>query len=311
MTAPVRGALWMIAAAAWFSLMTVSVRELAPIAASQVVFLRSLFGLFMVLPWLKRPEAGIFRHPRLPLFGLRAIFSYGAMLAWFYAIQHAVLADAVALQFTLPLFTILFAIIIFKEPVGPRRWAATLIGFAGALIIVRPGFAELDPATLVVILSAALYAASNMVIKVLSRTETAATIVFYLHILTLPLALIGAIPAWIWPESKDWAWILVLAASGSLAHYCFTRSLATADTAVVMPFDYLRLPMLAVAAYILYREIPEIWSWLGAAVICASTFYLLRRESRLARERALASAQAASSQGENGRGKEGRKEERG
>jgi drug/metabolite transporter (DMT)-like permease len=283
MTAPARGAAWMIAAATAFSLMTWSIRELAPIAASEVIFLRSLVGLFLVLPWLRLPEGRLVRRPRIGIFCLRACLSYAAMLAWFYAIQHVVLADGVALQFTLPLFTILFAIIVFKEPVGVRRWTATVIGFAGALIIIRPGFAEIDAATVLVIVSAALYGAANMAVRYLSRREQAQTLVFYLHALTLPLALAGAIPYWIWPGWADVPWIIVLGVTGTLAHYCFARSMAIADASVVMPFDYLRLPMLAAVGYFAYSEQATVWTWVGAAIICSSTFYIVHRESQIAR----------------------------
>jgi drug/metabolite transporter (DMT)-like permease len=283
MTAPARAAAWMVAAAVSFALMTWAIRELAPIAASEVIFLRSLVGLLVVLPWLRFPEGRLLRRPRMGVFCLRAGLSYAAMLAWFYAIQNVVLADAVALQFTLPLFTILFAIIVFKEPVGIRRWAATVIGFAGALIIIRPGFAAIDGATMLVIVSSATYAASNMAVRYLARREQAQTLVFYLHALTLPMALVGAIPFWIWPGWADLPWIIVLGITGTTAHYCFARSMAIADASVVMPFDYLRLPMLAAVGYFAYSESTSVWTWVGAAVICSSTFYIVHRESQIAR----------------------------
>lgn len=286
-SAPARGALWMTAAAGNFALMSWAIRELAPIGASEVVFLRSLFGLFMVLPWLifsnGMGNTRLFRRPRMRLFCLRGVLSHLAMLAWFYALQNMVLADAVALQFTLPLFTVLFAIIFFREAVGVRRWMAILIGFGGALVIIRPGFAEINDVALIVILSAALYASANMIIKRLLSDEKPITLVFYLHVITLPLALAGAIPFWIWPGWADVPWILVLAGTGSLAHYCFSRAMAVADASVVMPFDYLRLPFLALIGFLAFGEVPEIWSWIGAAIITGANFYIIRREARLAR----------------------------
>lgn len=284
LSAPAIGILWMIGAAASFAVMSWSIRALKPMGASEVVFVRSLFGLAMLIPWLRRGQVfGALSHPRLKVFALRAVFSYSAMLAWFYALQHVVFADAVALHFTLPLFTILFAVIVYGERVGLRRWTATFIGFAGALVIIRPGFAAVSGASLLVIASAALYGAANMVTKSLRRTESPQLIVFYLHALTLPLALIGAIPYWVWPDWHAVPWIVVLAAMGSLAHYCFSHSIGKADTSVVMPFDYLRLPFLAAIGYLAYGEHPALWTWLGAALIISATFYIARREARLAR----------------------------
>jgi drug/metabolite transporter (DMT)-like permease len=283
LTAPVEGALWMIAASVCYVLMTWSIRELAPIAASEVIFFRSLLGLFLVLPWLKLPRGQLLRRPRLGLFSLRALVSYAAMLGWFYGVQHMVLADAVALQFTLPLFTILLATFFLSESVGPRRWMATIVGFLGALLIIRPGFAEINTAALFVLLSAGFYAWGNILIKILLRDHSPQIVLFYLHLMTLPLALLGAIPYWVWPGWEDVPWIILLSATGSLAHYFFARALAMTDTSVVMPFDYLRLPMLAAIGYVAYGEAVTIWTWMGAAVICSATFYIVRREAQIAR----------------------------
>ncbi len=289
-TAPVRGAAWMTAAAFSFVFMSWSIKALHPISASEIVFFRSLLGLVLILPTVGVPLRELVR-PRWPKFYLaRGVLSYFAMLTWFYPLQVLVLADAVALQFTLPLFTILFAIIIFREPVGVRRWTATLIGFAGALLIIRPGFAQVDVAMILVLVSAALYSTANMVVKKLSGIERPGVIVFYLHAVTLPLALAGAIPYWIWPSWSDVPWIIVLAVTGSAAHYCFTRSMRASEVSIVMPFDYLRLPMIALVGYFAYDQTAQIWTWLGAAVICGASFYILKREAEIAHARDKAAA---------------------
>lgn len=303
-TAPVRGAAWMTAAAASFVIMSWSIRALAPIGASEIVFLRSLLGLVLILPTVGVPLRELVR-PRWPkLYLTRGVLSYLAMLTWFYPLQVLVLADAVALQFTLPLFTILFAIVVFREPVGVRRWTATAIGFAGALLIIRPGFAEVDVRMILVLVSAALYASANMVVKKLSGIEQPGVVVFWLHVVTLPLALAGAIPYWIWPGWNDLPWIVVLAVSGSAAHYCFTRSMRAAEVSVVMPFDYLRLPFIALVGYFAYGQTAQVWTWLGAGVICGASFYILRREAQIAhaRRKVEAEAEAEREGGEKGRG---------
>ncbi|MGE0651233.1 MAG: DMT family transporter [Alphaproteobacteria bacterium] len=287
-TAPVRGAAWMTCAAASFVLMSWAIRALAPITASEIVFFRSLIGLVLILPTVDVPLRQLVR-PRWPkLYLLRGALSYLAMLSWFYPLQVLVLADAVALQFTLPLFTILFAIVVFREQVGVRRWTATAIGFAGALLIIRPGFSEVDVGMILVLVSAALYASANMVVKKLSGIENPGVIVFYLHAVTLPLALVGAIPYWIWPTWADLPWILVLAVAGSAAHYCFTRSMHASEVSIVMPFDYLRLPMIAAVGYFAYDQSAQLWTWLGAAVICGASLYILKREAEIAQARGRA-----------------------
>ncbi|MFM2129197.1 MAG: polymerase sigma-54 factor [Pseudomonadota bacterium] len=292
-TAPVRGAAWMTAAAASFVIMSWSIKALAPITASEIVFFRSLLGLVLILPTVNVPMRELVR-PRWPrLYLVRGVLSYFAMLTWFYPLQVLVLADAVALQFTLPLFTILFAIIVFKEPVGARRWTATIIGFAGALLIIRPGFAVVDAAMILVLVSAALYASANMVVKKLSGIEQPGVVVFYLHVVTLPLALIGALPYWVWPSGTQWFWILVLGISGSAAHYCFTRSMRATEVSIAMPFDYLRLPFIALVGYFAYDQTAQVWTWLGAAVICGASFYILKREAEIAHARRTAAPKEA------------------
>lgn len=289
-TAPVRGAAWMTAAALAFVIMSWAIKALAPITASEIVFFRSLLGLVMILPTVDVPLRELLR-PRWPkLYLTRGVLSYFAMLTWFYPLQVLVLADAVALQFTLPLFTILFAIVVFREPVGVRRWTATIIGFAGALLIIRPGFAEFDFRMVLVLVSAALYASANMVVKKLSGIERPGVVVFYLHAVTLPFALIGAVPYWIWPSWADLPWIIVLGVSGSAAHYCFTRSMHASEVSIVMPFDYLRLPLIAVVGYFAYGQSAQVWTWLGAAVICGASFYILKREAQIAHARDRAAA---------------------
>jgi drug/metabolite transporter (DMT)-like permease len=292
-TAPVRGAAWMTGAAASFVVMSWSIRALAPITASEIIFFRSLFGLVLILPTVGLPLRDLVR-PRWPKFYcLRGVLSYLAMLAWFYPLQVLVLADAVALQFTLTLFTILFAIIVFKEQVGFRRWTATLVGFAGALLIIRPGFAEVDVAMILVLVSAALYASANIIVKKLSGIERPGVIVFYMHAVTLPLALVGAVPYWVWPGAGDWPWIAVLALSGSMAHYCFTRAMSASEVSIVMPFDYLRLPLIALVGYFFYGQSAAIWTWVGAAVICGASLYIIRREAQIAHRRDKAAMEDA------------------
>lgn len=291
-----RGAAWMTAAAASFAIMSWSIRALAPITASEIVFFRSLFGMLFVLPTIGVPLAYLLK-PRWPkLYLTRGVLSYLAMLTWFYPLQVLVLADAVALQFTLPLFTMLFAIVVFREPVGLRRWAATIVGFSGALLIIRPGFVEVDATLLLVLLSAALYSAGNMAVKKLSGLENPGVVVFYLHVVTLPMALIGAIPYWIWPGWADWPWIIVLALTGTSAHYCFTQAMRASEVSIVMPFDYLRLPFIALIGYLAYNQTAAVWTWIGAAVIGGASLYILRREAQLAHARDITAAEEAAAE---------------
>ena len=164
-----------------------------------------------------------------------------------------------------------------------RRWAATLVGFLGVLIILRPGFAELSLVMLLPIGAALFQAMGALLVKSLSRTEGAGTVVAYMNLLLTPMSLVPALFVWQWPS---W-WVLGICAfvgfTGALAHVAFTRAYALADASAVMPFDYMRLPFTAALAFLLFAEIPDFWTWVGAAVIAASAIYIGHREARLAR----------------------------
>ena len=204
-------------------------------------------------------------------------------ITWFYAVSVVPVADAVALSFTAPLFTTVLAIVVLKEVVRLRRWTATLVGFAAAILILRPGFTEVDPNLLLVILSAVGMAAAFIVIKILSRTESSSTIVAYLNLFMIPAALIPALFVWQWPSAEEFLWLFLVGVFGTCAHLAITHALAIAETTVIMPFDFTRLPFTALIGYIAFSEVPDVWTWIGAAVIFSSTFYIAHREAQIER----------------------------
>ena len=284
LTNAARGALLMIVASAFFSAMVGGIREVsASIPSIETVFFRNLFGLLALSPLFIRQGLGVLRANRYGLLFVRGCMALVFQVTWFYAVSVVPVADAVALSFTAPLFTTVLAIIVLKEVVRIRRWTATLLGFAGALLILRPGFAEIDPNLLIVILSAAGMAAAFIVIKILSRTESSTTIVAYLNLFMVPAALIPALFVWQWPTAQEFTWLVVVGVSGTCAHLAMTKAFAIAETTVIMPFDFTRLPFTALIGYIAFSEVPDIWTWVGAAVIFSSTFYITHREAQIER----------------------------
>ena len=281
LSASVRGALWMCAAATAFALMITLVRHLTEgLHPLQVVFFRTAFGLLAMLPWLLRQGVGVLRTGRLRLHLLRALIGIFAMVGWFTTLSLMPLAEATALSFTAPIFTSVLAVLILGEVMRLRRWTATVIGFLGAVIIVRPGFAAIQPAALLAIATAAIWASSTILIKVMARTESAGAITTYMVLLTTPLTLLAALFVWQNPSLGQLGWAALLGAAGSTGHLCMSRALATADATVVAPLDYLRLPIVALIAFLAFGEVPGIWVWLGGAVIAASSVYIAHRESR-------------------------------
>jgi len=282
--APVRGVLWMAMAATAFAVMINVVRYLTQsFDPLQVVFFRNLFGLLAMLPWLARQGFGALQTRRLGLHVLRAVIGVVAMVGWFTTLSLMPLAEATALSFTAPMFTGVLAVVLLGEAMRIRRWTATVIGLLGALIILRPGIEAVQPVALLAIATAAIWAASTVLIKVMARTESAGAIVTYLNLFSLPLALIPALVVWVAPTLEQLAWCALLGLAGSTAHVCMARALACADATLVMPLDYIRLPAVALIAYLAFGEVPDIWTWLGAAVIAASGIYITLREARIKR----------------------------
>lgn len=251
----------------------------------QIAFLRNLCALAFMLPWLLHHGRGGLRTGRLNLHLWRSAVGLVAMLTWFSAVAYLPLAEAVALNFTAPLFATAGAAIFLGEAVRARRWTATAIGFLGMLVILRPGFAEFTPLMTLPVIAAGFMACSVLIVKSLSRTEAPAAIVLYMNLLLTPLSLLPAVFVWRWPTLAEWALGVFIGLCAALAHNAFARAFVRADASAVMPFDYMRLPFVAVIGYLLFAEVPDGWTWVGAAVIAGAAIYIAQRESRLARER--------------------------
>ena len=179
----------------------------------------------------------------------------------------------------MPLFAVLLAAFFLGERVGVGRWATTAVGFVGVLIVLRPGVAEIGLPAIAVLGSAVFYGAALVTIKVLTRTESAAAITLYSHLLMLILAAIPTAVWWREPRVEDVPYLLLIAVCGTLAPFAVTRALRVMDASIVAPLDFLRLPFTAAAGYFLFAEILDRWTILGALVIIGATSYLARREA--------------------------------
>ena len=284
--APVKGVLWMLVSAAALAGLTGVVRHMsAGLPPFEIAFFRSFFGLLILAPWLMRSGLGVLRTKRLGLYTMRCALGAATMLMWFTAISMVPLADAVALGFTSPLFVILGAALFLGEVVRGRRLGATLCGFAGALIILRPGGGVLDPGAVLVLLSAVTLAGANLSVKELSRTESVQAIVTYMVIFMVPLTFIPALLVWQTPTPAQLAELLGLAAVATLGNYAMTRAVAGADASSVMPYDYARLPFAALIGFFVFGETSDAATWIGAGVIAVASLYLAHHESKAEQRR--------------------------
>lgn len=274
-----KAALLMLAATVTFAYMNAIVRLCAEtLPPTQVAFFRCFFSLVVMLPWIAHYGVSALKTQRIKLYSTRAILQMVSMLCWFTAITSIPLAEATALSFTGPLFATAGAALILRENVGWRRWSAVVAGFIGVLIVMRPGASALSLGASLALASALMAAAGMLMVKSLSRTEPTPAIVAYMMIYLTPLSLIAALPVWQWPPLSLLPWLVALGVLGALAHLCFTHSLAMVDASAIMPYDYLRLPASAAIAYLMFAEVPTIWTWIGGAVIALSTMYIAHRE---------------------------------
>ncbi len=276
----------MIGAAFCFSVMNLLVRlaarDLSPI---EIAFFRNLFAFLFMVPWALKMGPSSLRTAHLGTHVLRAVVGLSAMLCWFTAVALLPMADAVALNFTAPLFSTVGAALILHEVVRVRRWTATVIGFLGTLVILRPGFTEVAPITLLPVLAAFFMAGSTLIVKRLSGFDHPGTVVLYMNLFMTPLSLIPARFVWRWPSPGTFALLVGLGLVAAVAHILLTRSYAKADASAVQPFDYARLPFVALLGYLFFGEVPSAWLWLGGAMIAGAALYIAHRETLAARAR--------------------------
>lgn len=278
----------MLLAALGFSLMNVLIRWTAnELHSFQIVFFRNIFGLVFMLPWLIKHGFRSFKTNRLPLFIIRSILGLVSMMCYFWAISVLPLAKAVALSFTVPLFVTIGAALILKEEVHLRRWIAVFVGFVGTLVILRPSIDGDLFASLVVVASSVTMAASVLIIKSLSRTESTNVIVMYMVLLMTPLSFPAAVTVWQWPSIDLWIMLMLMGFLGSFAHLMFTHSLKISDVSIVMPFDFARLPFIIILAWLIFDQSVDRWTVIGAGIVFSSGVYIARREAMLNKKRAL------------------------
>jgi drug/metabolite transporter (DMT)-like permease len=275
-----QGAAWMLLAGTGFTLNGLLVKTLAQggMDPFQISLARVFFALVALLPfiWKAGPQAFRTRHPMIHL--LRGLFGGMAMLCGFYALAHLPLAQVTALGFTQPLFTILLAVLILGEPVRWRRWAATAVGFCGVLVMIRPGSWAFDPAMLVALFMAFGIAMAVVLVKRLPLGESHTAMLVYFCIASFLLALVPAILNWRDPTWGEWGLLAGVGVLGMISQACIIRAYRSAEATFVAPFDYAKLLLATLVGYLFFAEVPDAWTWAGAGIIIASTYYIVWRE---------------------------------
>ena len=276
-----RGIAYMLLAVSSWAAMIVLVRALsAQYTSFEILFLRTLVGLAIMVPVFRNTGIAGLRTKRMPLHVLRGLFAYFGMLGLFVGIGEIPMADVVALSFTQPIFIVVTASLFFGEGFTKIRGLATAGGFLGVLVIVRPGLHEIGFGAAVVLASAISYAASNICIKKLMATETSQSTTAWVNIVMCPLAAIPAAIYWVTPAAADVPLLIGVGITGTMGVWFVSRAYANAEISAVVPLDFLRLPMVAIAGWLLFDETTDRWTIVGALLIFASAYVLARAEAR-------------------------------
>lgn len=276
-----RVGLWICLSAACFAVLVGIVRHLsAEVDVFVITFWRNILAVAMFAPWLMRVGWRGLGTRRSGLLLTRSAFLVVSSICMFFAVVLMPLAEATALSFTTPLFATLLAALVLKEAMHIRRWSALIVGFAGVLVMLRPGAAAVDPVAGLVLLSALTFAAVVVTGKMLAHTESPEAIVVYVYLYSIPLSLVPALLFWQWPSGEQWLWLLALGIVANGNMYGISRALSIADASLSQPFDFVRLLFTALVGYFAFAERPDLWTWIGAAIILASSVYITHREAR-------------------------------
>lgn len=262
--------LWMSGALVSFLSMALAGRELsAELNTFQILFFRSAIGVLIICIILSRAGWHQIKTQHLPTHFIRNIAHYVGQFGWFYAIAIIPLAQVFAIEFTIPIWTALLAPFLLGERVTVMRLTVIGIGFVGILVILRPGMVPFEIGALSALIAAIGYALSHTLTKKLTAFDSPLAVIFYMTIIQLPMGAIPSFIDWTTPSMEMWPWLILVGVTALSAHYCMARAFAHADAIVVVPMDFLRLPLVAMIGLLFYGEPLDLWVLLGAAIIFA------------------------------------------
>jgi drug/metabolite transporter (DMT)-like permease len=277
-----KAALWM---AGWLALMLIvavagreATRELN---VFQIMEVRSVLGFLMLYPLVHLNGGFAAMRTARPLQHIaRNLIHYAAQLGWFFALTLIPLRQVVAIEFTMPIWTALLAASFLGERMNLAKILAIALGLFGVAIIVRPSTSGVDPGQLIALGAAVGFGTSIAMMKSLTRTETTLRIIFWMIVIQGAAGFFPALYLWQWPSAWAWGWLAVIAFCGTFSHYCMARAMLYADATVVVPMDFLRVPLTAAAGWLLYAERLDMFTVLGAALILTGNLLNLRSSER-------------------------------
>jgi drug/metabolite transporter (DMT)-like permease len=282
----VQGALWLVSGGFIFTSTSAMIRLLSTqIESVQTAFFRAAISVILLLPMIAAGRVKPWHSKRIVGHFWRTAMGTASMVLGFYAVSMLPLADATAIAFSQPLFSVVAAALILGEKVRWRRWSATIIGFAGVLVMVRPGEGSLQLGALVALANAAAVALSILLVRRLSDSETPLMILTQFAIFSTILLTVPAILVWRWPDLWGWVLAIGIALSATVGQYFWVQAFKSGEMSAVAPFEYMRLPFAVFVGWLIWGEMPVIWTYVGAAIVIGSALYIAHREHQLARER--------------------------
>jgi drug/metabolite transporter (DMT)-like permease len=277
-----KAALWMGGSIASFLTMTVAGRAILPdLDVFQLMEMRSVIGWFILLPLVLASGGFAAMRTKRPLQHIgRNVVHYAGQFAWLQALTMIPLAQLISIEFTTPIWGALLAVLFLGERMSVRKVMAIMLGLIGVLVIVRPGATAIDPGHLIMLAGAVGFGISVVMVKSLTRTDSVVAIIFWMLIIQSVIGLVPAIAVWRTPTAEMWPWILLVSFTGMSSHFCMARALTYAEATVVMPMDFLRLPLSALIGFLLYSERIDAFTAIGAALILAGNLFNLQRRAR-------------------------------
>jgi drug/metabolite transporter (DMT)-like permease len=280
MSPALRGSLWMLCTMFSFVAMAVAGRELSGFSPFEVVAMRCLVTLAILIPIAARSSFAAVRTERLGFHAARNAVHFVGQVSWFHALGALAIAEVTAIEYTMTPWAIVFAALFLGERVDAKRWLTVALGFAGIVVMLRPGIEVVSAAAIIMLVGSAFYGGSSVMVKSLTRTDSAFSVVFYMAVCQLVLAAVPTAFDFTMPSWDDAPWIVLVGVTGLTAHYTYTRALAVAEVSVVSPIDFLRLPVTALVGWLAYTETLDLWVWLGAALVIGANWYNVWRAAR-------------------------------
>jgi drug/metabolite transporter (DMT)-like permease len=271
-------ALWMAGWLALTLIITLAGREAARVInVFQLMEMRAVLGFLMLYPLVRAKGGfGAMKTRRLPQHVARNLIHYGAQLGWFFALTLIPIGQVVAIEFTMPIWTAILAAMFLGERMTIWKIAAIVLGVVGVLVIVRPTASAVDPGQLIALAAAVGFGVSIAMVKSLTRTEQTLAILFWMLVVQSAAGFFPALYVWQWPPAHIWFWVVIIAFCGTISHYCMARAMLHAEATVVIPMDFLRVPLSAAAGWLIYSERLDLFTVLGAALILTGNLLNLK-----------------------------------